>query len=66
MTTINQKQNHVSSNTVQVLDEYLIVDGYNVIFAWDELKELAKENLGSARDKLIDILMSYKGYVAVI
>lgn len=56
------KQNHVSSNTVQVLDEYLIVDGYNVIFAWDELKELAKENLGSARDKLIDILMSYKGY----
>lgn len=56
------KQDHVSSNTVQVLDEYLIVDGYNVIFAWDELKELAKENLGSARDKLIDILMSYKGY----
>ena len=56
------KQDHVSSNTVQVLDEYLIVDGYNVIFAWDELKELAKQNLGSARDKLIDILMSYKGY----
>ena len=56
------KPNHVSSNTVQVLDEYLIVDGYNVIFAWDELKELAKQNLGSARDKLIDILMSYKGY----
>ena len=40
----------------------MIVDGYNVIFAWDELKELAKQNLGSARDKLIDILMSYKGY----
>ena len=56
------QKDKVSSNTVHVLDEYLIVDGYNVIFAWDELNELAKENLGSARDKLIDIMMSYKGY----
>ena len=56
------KQDIVSSNTVHVLDEYLIVDGYNVIFTWDNLNEIAKENLGSARDKLIDIMMSYKGY----
>ena len=42
--------------------EYLLVDGYNVIFAWDELKELAKDNLNMARDRLIDILCNYQGF----
>ena len=42
--------------------EYLLVDGYNVIFAWDELKELAADNLDAARHKLMDRLCNYAGY----
>ena len=38
------------------------MDGYNIIFAWDELKELSRMNIDSARDKLIDILSNYQGY----
>ena len=47
-------------------EEYLLVDGYNIIFAWDELKELAKENIGAARDQLMDILCNYQGFVNCI
>ena len=43
-------------------EEYLLVDGYNVIFAWDDLNELAKYNIESARGKLMDILSNYQGY----
>ena len=43
-------------------EEYLLVDGYNIIFAWDSLKELAKDNLDSARGKLMDILSDFQGY----
>ena len=42
--------------------QYLIVDGYNMIFSWDELKNLAKENLDAARQRLMDILSNYCGY----
>lgn len=42
--------------------EYLLVDGYNIIFAWPELKELAKVNLDAARTRLQDILCNYQGY----
>lgn len=42
--------------------EYLIVDGYNLIFAWDELKKLAEERLDLARGRLMDMLSSYCGY----
>lgn len=42
--------------------DYLLVDGYNVIFAWKELKELAKDNLDAARLKLQDIMSNYQGY----
>ena len=42
-------------------DEYFLVDGYNIIFAWDELKELAAVNIDSARGKLLDILCNYQG-----
>lgn len=45
-----------------VKQEYLLVDGYNIIFAWDELKALAGDNLGGARDKLMEILSNYQGY----
>ncbi len=44
------------------LPEYLLVDGYNIIFAWDELKELANVNLDAAREALIEILNNYQGY----
>lgn len=43
-------------------DEYLLVDGYNIIFAWDDLKELAKVNIEAARDKLMDVLSNYQGF----
>lgn len=43
-------------------EEYLLVDGYNIIFAWEELKELAEADLTSARNKLMDILSNYQGY----
>lgn len=46
-------------------EKYLLVDGYNVIFAWEDLKELAGVNLDGARGKLLDILCNYqaiKGY----
>ena len=42
--------------------EYLLVDGYNIIFAWDELKEIARENLDAARKALCDLLCNYQGY----
>jgi predicted RNA-binding protein with PIN domain len=38
------------------------VDGYNIIFAWEELSELAKTNIDAARDKLMDIMSNYQGY----
>ena len=41
---------------------YLLVDGYNVIFSWEELNSLAKANIDSARDRLLDILCNYQGY----
>lgn len=44
------------------VDEYLLVDGYNIIFAWDELKELADADIGAARTKLMDVLCNYQGF----
>lgn len=44
------------------LPEYLLVDGYNVIFAWEELSELAKVSIAAAREKLQDILCNYQGF----
>lgn len=46
----------------QSVENYLLVDGYNIIFAWEELKELAKTNLDTARGKLMDILCDYQGF----
>lgn len=42
-------------------EKYLLIDGYNVIFAWDELNELAKTNIDGARDRLLDIMCNYQG-----
>lgn len=42
---------------------YVLVDGYNVIFAWDELKSLADTDLGAARERLMEILCNYSAYM---
>lgn len=43
-------------------EEYLLVDGYNIIFSWEELKELSERDIGAARGKLADILSNYQGF----
>lgn len=43
-------------------DEYLLVDGYNVIFAWDDLRNLSESSIDGARNTLINILCNYQGY----
>ncbi len=42
--------------------EYLLVDGYNIIFAWEELKAVAQDNLDAARQMLMDLLSNYQGF----
>ena len=42
--------------------EYLLVDGYNIIFSWEELRELSEKDIGAARGKLADILSNYQGF----
>lgn len=46
----------------QAGEEYLLVDGYNIIFAWEDLSALARESLDSARQRLIDLLCNYQGF----
>jgi len=46
----------------EVRQEYLLVDGYNIIFSWEELRELSEKDIGAARGKLADILSNYQGY----
>lgn len=58
--TVNGK--NVQQLRWQPRKERLIVDGYNLIFAWDELKKLASESLDSAREKLIDKMINYSGF----
>ena len=43
-------------------DDFLLVDGYNILFAWDELKELARTSLDTARHVLMNLLCNYQGY----
>jgi len=62
----NKAAESLDTSSVQVPDapktEYLLVDGYNIIFAWDSLKALAAESLDYARERLIHLLMNYQGY----
>lgn len=51
----------MSGQVIDLKGEYLLVDGYNIIFAWQELKELAEESLDMARDRLIHILKNFQG-----
>lgn len=49
-------------NKYKDIKQYLLVDGYNIIFSWEELNELSKVSLDSARSRLMDILCNYQGY----
>ncbi len=65
--TIENGARTISASTVTIQKkdpekEYLLVDGYNIIFAIPQLKELAEINIDSARDKLMDLLCNYQGY----
>ena len=59
---ISHSENKTKIKPSVVKEEYLLVDGYNIIFAWDDLKALAKINMDSARQALIEILENYQGY----
>ncbi len=48
--------------TVSPKDRYLLVDGYNIIFAWEELRSLSETNIDSAKDRLMDVLSNYQGF----
>lgn len=64
--TSNWELNTYAPRTTTVKKEkYLLVDGYNIIFAWEELKQLAEENLDGARDRLADMMSNYQGYTKV-
>ena len=63
------KEKEYKYKPVERREKYLLVDGYNIIFAWPELSELAKVNIDSARDALIDICCNYqgsKGYTLIL
>ncbi len=52
----------IELKTPQEYSEYLLVDGYNIIFAWDELNAIAKDNLDLARRQLITMMCNYQGF----
>lgn len=58
----NDKNKKYKTNKNYTGTEYLLVDGYNVIFSWNSLKSIAKDNLEAARNSLINILCNFQGY----
>lgn len=56
------QEKKVKREKKEPVEEYLLVDGYNIIFAWEELHELAKVTIDGARHTLMDILCNYQGY----
>lgn len=59
--TTSSSQNHQQAPKQAEKERYLLVDGYNILFAWEELKNLAEESLDAARARLMDILSDYQG-----
>ena len=60
--TYNKPAKKYKGKTNNNLPECILVDGYNIIFAWDELKNIASKNIDGARDRLLDIMSNYQGY----
>ena len=56
---IEGEQGYQKTKSAEIQKEHLVVDGYNIIFAWEELNDLAKVNIDAARDKLADLLSNY-------
>ena len=54
------KRSHAAKKAVE--KEYLLIDGYNIVFAWEELREMALRDIMAARDKLIDMLVDFAGF----
>ena len=52
-----------SSRKEEIRKEYILVDGYNVIYAWEDLRELGRTNIDSAREALIDMLCNYRSQI---
>jgi small GTP-binding protein len=57
-----EKETIYKGSSKKKKEEYLLVDGYNVIFAWEDLKDLACINMDAARDALLDAMCNYQGY----
>ncbi len=57
-----EKKTTQAGKKKQNLPECILIDGYNIIFAWEDLKHLAAENIDAARDRLLDRLSNYQGY----
>ena len=60
--TQKRERSDFNAEQWEIQPEYLLVDGYNIIFAWDELNALSKESLEAARHRLMDILCNYQGF----
>ena len=54
------KRSHAAKKAVE--KEYLLIDGYNIVFAWEDLREMALQDIMAARDKLIDMLVDFAGF----
>lgn len=63
--TVTQQKTHTKKPIQRSSTHYLLVDGYNIIFAWDELKKAAEQSLDLARELLIQKLCNYRGYTGV-
>ncbi len=55
------KKDKPDKDKKEIREEYLLVDGYNIIHAWEELRELSKDNMDGARGRLLDLLCNYQG-----
>lgn len=60
--TLHSDDKSALIRTLEPAEEYVLVDGYNIIHAWDELREIARDNLDAARHILMDRLCNYQGY----
>lgn len=60
--TLRADEKETFLRTLAPAEEYVLVDGYNIIHAWDDLRDIARDNLDAARHILMDMLCNYQGY----